>query len=327
MKNKIIILSIIFVISLVGCNKQNTETTSESTSDMSTSTNNKEETQQDSTNISIYTKNGDIPYEKFIYEWEGNTVNQDDYLKSESDFIDKLDQNELSQLELEEEIRLDFSNNIPKEVKVEKTYIKQDRSQNYKEDVQIKNSKDNKFIDFIHSYDNSDKYLQGLIYNITVKWEEGTCIYVFGFKIDNNSTPNNKPYSVTGYLSSSEQKTYDSYKADRNIKSLLNIEPITIAKFYAQAIMEEEYDLAYSLYSENSEKPTKDEYIKIIKGLDKTIKEQYITNIKAVEKGKFLVDDENNGYIEYELVADHPMAMDMIKDSDGVWKVKYMPIQ
>ncbi len=327
MKNKIIILSIIFVISLVGCNKQNTETTSESTSDMSTSANNEEETQQDSTNISIYTKNGDIPYEKFIYEWEGNTVNQDDYLKSESDFIDKLDQNELSQLELEEEIRLDFSNNIPKEVKVEKTYIKQDRSQNYKEDVQIKNSKDNKFIDFIHSYDNSDKYLQGLIYNITVKWEEGTCIYVFAFKIDNNSTPNNKPYSVTGYLSSSEQKTYDSYKADRNIKSLLNLEPITIAKFYAQAIMEEEYDLAYSLYSENSEKPTKDEYIKIIKGLDKTIKEQYITNIKAVEKGKFLVDDENNGYIEYELVADHPMAMDMIKDSDGVWKVKYMPIQ
>ncbi len=327
MKNKIIILSIIFAISLVGCRKQNGETTSESTSDVTISATNEEEVKQDITDISIYTKNGNIPYEKYIYEWAGISTNKDEYLKSESSFINKLDQDKLKELDFEEEIRLDFSNNIPKDVKVEKIYIKQDRSQNHKDDVEVKKDEEGKFIDFIHYYDKNDTYLQGLIYNVIVEWEEGTCIYAFAFKINNNITENNNPYSVTGYLSSDEQKIYDKYKLDRNIKLLLNIEPITIAKLYVQAIMEEEYDLAYSLYSEDSEKPTKDEYVKTIKGLDKTIKEQYVNNAKAVEKGKFIAENENKGYIEYELIQDHPMALDMVKDSDGIWKLKYIPIQ
>ena len=111
MKNKIIILSIIFAISLVGCRKQNGETTSESTSDVTISATNEEEVKQDITDISIYTKNGNIPYEKYIYEWAGISTNKDEYLKSESSFINKLDQDKLKELDFEEEIRLDFSNN------------------------------------------------------------------------------------------------------------------------------------------------------------------------------------------------------------------------
>ncbi len=99
-----------------------------------------------------------------------------------------------------------------------------------------------------------------------------------------------------------------------------------VLKLYTQAILDKEYSLAYTLYQDYNN-TTEEDYIKIIKSLSKETKEDYISNLKAAADGKFIEDNKEKGYIEYEIVKDHPMAIDMIKDKDGIWKIQYIPLQ
>lgn len=326
MKNKLIVICIIFSIVLVGCGKKNKQEVTEPTSDTTISTT-EEQTQeeQEKQDISIFTKDMEISYEKFISK-DGSFESDEKYNNMVKDFIAKLDEDKLPQLTKDEEIRVNFNDNIPKNkgAKLSTTYIKQN-GELIVSDSHLEMD-ENGFSDFKHSYDDKDKYLEGVIYEVTVELEDEVCKYAFAFKIDNKTTPNNKSYALTGYLTSDEQKVYDNYKQDKNIKALANNEPLTMLKFYTQAVMEEEYSLAYSLYQDYNN-TTEENYIKAMKGFSKETREDYISNLKAAVDGKFIEDTKEKGYIEYELVKDHPMAIDMIKDSNGIWKTQYMPIQ
>ncbi len=324
MKNKLIVICIIFSIFLAGCGKKNKQDVTEPTSDTTISTTEGTQEEQEKEDISIFTKEMEISYEKFISK-DGSFENDEKYNNMVKDFIAKLDEDKLPQLTKDEEIRIDF-NNLEKIKKAQlfTTKIKQDKDYEFDiKGIDLEIDK-NGFANFKHSYDDKDKYLEGVIYEVTVELEDEVCKYAFAFKIDNKTAPNNKSYALTGYLTSDEQKVYDSYKQDKNIKVLSNNEPLTMLKFYTQAVMEEEYSLAYSLYYNNM---TEENYIKVMKSFSKELKEDYISNLKAAVEGKFIEDTKEKGYIEYELVKDHPMAIDMIKDSNGIWKTQYMPIQ
>ena len=333
MKNKIIIASIIFSVAITGCSKNKQDVT-EPTTDIQVSTEEKE-----TPDIFIFTKDANIKYEKYFLKADKSSKDEERYANYIIDFQDNLEQDKLITLSNNEDIRIDFNKDLPKdkEINIEKLYVKENSKEDDVLQTDTFNMKidENGFVDFKHTYDEKDMSLKGTIYNIKVNEGKDFYSYIFCLKVDNKikkntenteSKDNKEENKRSGYLSLNEQKIYDSYKKDKNMKALSNIEPITIAKLYANAIINKDYDLSYSFYDTQSEKPTKEEYVKIMNSLDKDIINQYVDNIRGVEKGKFIQED-NKGYIQYELTPDHPMAIDMIKDKDNVWKIQYLPVQ
>lgn len=121
-------------------------------------------------------------------------------------------------------------------------------------------------------------------------------------------------------LSENEEKLYEEYEKNGEINIFENEEPLTILKIYAKTIEEEKYDLSYNLFKDKEEK-TKDDYINSLKN----VKEAYLNDLKEALNGKFVEEDKDKGYIEYEISPDHPLALDMIKDNN-IWKVSYLPM-
>ena len=329
MKKKLIAIGIIFSLILAGCSKQDEQsTTTETTTNTTTSTTQQEEpeeVQKNKTDISIFTKDEEIEYSK-ISDRDENFDNNDEKVKMVLDFINKRAEDELIQLENDENIRIEFPHELPKDSKVNiiKTYVKQNGkggTENVDESMVVELNK-NGNVDFKHTFDTNDKYLDLVIYEVLISWDDILVKYNFAIKVDNRSTPNNKPYAVTGYLSSDQQKIYDNYKKDKNIDVFKGIEPTTMVKYYTQAIMEQEYNIAYTLYKGEDE----ENYMKIIKSFDEDLKEDYISNLKAAANGKFVEETKEKGYIEYELQKNHSMAIDVTKDND-IWKIQYIPIQ
>ncbi len=338
MKNKLIIIFLILSIIFVGCGKKNKEDITEPTNDTATTT----ESQNDDIkiyDISIFTKDAEIPYERFIknddenseeYKKYNNTVNdfiedlKEDkltYLEKDTDIridIEDLKEDKLTYLEKDTDIRIDFNNIDVKKIKnidFNKTYVTKDKDYHFKIDSKKLTIDENGFINIKYSYDDKDENLKGILYEIMLELENETYKYVFSFKIDNKIEEDSSTYSLTGYLSQDEQKIYDSYKKDKDIKRLANNTPIMVLKLYTQAILDKEYSLAYSLYQDYNN-TTEENYIKIMESFSKETKEDYISNLKAAADGKFIEDTKENGYIEYEIVKDHPRAIDMIKDSN-----------
>lgn len=326
MKNKLILLCLIFSIILTGCGKKNKQDITEHTSDITT-TIEKQDDKKEIPNINIFTKDIEIPYEKFIKN-KNNIEDDEKYTTQIKDFIDE---NKLSAIPQNTEIRIDFNSfdiDKIKDISLNKIYVKQDKEYTFETKGTIQKIDENGFINFEHNYDNKDQYLKVIIYEVIVELEDTIYKYVFSFKIDNKIEEDIKPSSLTGYLTQDEQKVYDSYKKDKDVKILKDKEPLTMLKFYTQAIMEEDYSIAYSLYQDyKQEGMTEENYIKAMESFSKETKDDYISNLKSAVNGKFIEDSKEKGYIEYEITEDHPMAIDMVKDKNGIWKMQYIPIQ
>ncbi|WP_250278056.1 hypothetical protein [[Clostridium] colinum] len=325
MKIRLIIISAILCLTFVGCGKKNVDNTTqmEETQEIE-----QIEQEEENLDINIFTKNNTIEYKLFVSE-DDNFENDISYMEMPYDFISRIEEGSIITIPYDEEIRLDFNNNLPKDKKVEfsKIFINKNGETDI-ENLQPLQINENGFADFKHTYDKNNNEIEGVIYEITSKGKEDKFYrYCFAIKIDNQPVKENNIKTVTGYLSPEEQKTYELYKQAKEQKSLVNLEPITISKFYAQAIMEKDYDLAYSFYNQDSNVPKKDEFIKIMQNLDENTKQQYVDNMKSVSSGKFIKENEQKGYIEYELNADHLMAIDVVKDSNEIWKIAYLPIQ
>ena len=342
MKKKLSLVGVIFTLTLTGCfNKKNKEeSTTEITSDTTTvSEESTEDTtiseeiedKKDKTELSIFTKDKQIEYIKTVSN-NGNFDN-DEKMQMILNFYRKRQDDELPILENEENIRIEFPSDLPKDSKVNiiKTNVKQDGkggTENVVENIVVDVNK-NGDADIKHIFDKKDKHLDLIVYEVLVNWDDTLVKYDFAFKVDNRSIPSNKPFAITGYLSSEEQKIYDNYKKDKKIEVFKNLEPTKVIKYYTQAVMEKEYSIAYTLYKDyDAENMTEEKYIQNMKSLSEDIKEDYISNLKEAGNGKFIKEGEEKGYIEYQLQIQqgHPMAMDMIKDNN-VWKVQYMPTQ
>lgn len=331
MKKKILILAIIFTFTLTGCFNKDKNSQQEPTNDMTTSTSSEnsentieDETEKDKTDISIFTKDNEIPYIKVSNNSEENN-------KVILDFIKAREDDKLIQLENDENIRIEFPKDLPKDKKVNiiKTYVKEDNkggTKNVVENMLVEINK-NGNIDFKHTFDTKDKYLDLAVYEVLINWEDASVKYNFAIKIDNRTIPNNRPYNVVGYLSEDEQKIYDNYKKDKNIGVFKDVEPLTMVKYYTQAIMEKEFNIAYTLYKDyDSENMTEEKYIKIMKSLSQDDMKNYIENLKVIAEGEFIEEGKDSGYIQYSFSNNHPMAIDIIKDND-IWKIQYIPMQ
>lgn len=187
--------------------------------------------------------------------------------------------------------------------------------------------------------------LQAVVYKLQFLFADGdkeTINCSFGVKtVEYNSNPNinadveaedleqdveNKEDETTetieGYLSKDEQETYNQYKNGEI--DLIDAEPLEVAKFYVQSMLEKDYKLTYSFLTGHIQfqKPSEDEFIANFSEVRANELETFIENLKAVENGEFVSISEDYGYIQYEVVDDHPLALEVTK-VDGIWYVAY----
>ncbi|MFS0874063.1 RNA polymerase subunit sigma [Paenibacillus xylanilyticus] len=131
-------------------------------------------------------------------------------------------------------------------------------------------------------------------------------------------------------LSEREQKVYYNFQKDLNKQHLRGLEPISIAKLYIQASLDQKYDVVYALYTDKRGfvQWSKEEDKKIPSS-DRGTKEQVLKTFNNIEKGKFVQLSDFEGYIEYQASeeVESKSGFSMIKDDDGIWKVSFKPIQ
>ncbi|WP_241242734.1 RNA polymerase subunit sigma [Paenibacillus whitsoniae] len=131
-------------------------------------------------------------------------------------------------------------------------------------------------------------------------------------------------------LSEREQEVYNNFQKDLNEQQLKGLEPISIAKLYVQARLDNKNDVVYALYTDKSGyvQWSKEEDKKIPSS-DRGTKEQILETFGNIEKGKFVQTSDFEGYIEYQSSkeANSKSGFNMIKDDDGIWNVSFKPIQ
>ncbi|NEW04678.1 RNA polymerase subunit sigma [Paenibacillus sp. SYP-B3998] len=131
-------------------------------------------------------------------------------------------------------------------------------------------------------------------------------------------------------LSAKEQEVYNNFQKDLNEQKLNELEPMSIAKLYVQARLENKNDVVYALYTdkEGHVEWTKEEDEKIPNS-DRGTREQILKTFNNIEKGKFIQTSDVEGYIEYQSREDEESksGFNMIRDDDGIWNVSFKPIQ
>ncbi|MGO4544431.1 RNA polymerase subunit sigma [Paenibacillus sp. 2TAB23] len=147
----------------------------------------------------------------------------------------------------------------------------------------------------------------------------------------NELTPSPTSTSLLDFkLSDKEQEAYTNFQKDLNEQQLKELEPISIAKLYVEARLDNKNDVAYALYTdrEGYVQWTKEEDEKILIS-DRGEREQILKTFNNIENGKFIQTSDFTGYIEYQSSEDakNKSGFQMIKDDDGIWNVSFQPIQ
>ncbi|NOV01199.1 RNA polymerase subunit sigma [Paenibacillus sp. LMG 31457] len=123
---------------------------------------------------------------------------------------------------------------------------------------------------------------------------------------------------------------YYNFQKDLNEQHLKGLEPISIAKLYVQARLDNKNDVVYALYTNKSGyvQWSKEEDKKIPSS-DRGTKEQILKTFANIDKGKFVQSSDFEGYIEYQSIeeAKSKSGFKMIKNDDGIWSVSFQPIQ
>jgi hypothetical protein len=128
-------------------------------------------------------------------------------------------------------------------------------------------------------------------------------------------------------LTDTEQAIYEKFVLDFNEEHLRNLEPLSIAKLYVYAELENNQEALYALYTdkEGYVQWTKEEHLEM-SGKENHSKEKTLQVFTGLQDGKFVETEENRGYIEF-YNANGMMGFQMVKDEDGIWNVGFTPIQ
>ena len=128
-------------------------------------------------------------------------------------------------------------------------------------------------------------------------------------------------------LSNEENNAYQLFLKDLNEVHLKDLSPISIAKLYVKAEIDQQYDAVYALYTDRKEhiQWTKEED-RAIPEEDRGTKETLIKKFKNIGKGTFIQTSDDQGYISFQ-GPDGKLGFQMIKDDDGIWNVAFQPIQ
>jgi hypothetical protein len=131
-------------------------------------------------------------------------------------------------------------------------------------------------------------------------------------------------------LSPAEQAVYNNFQKDLNKQQLKGLEPISVAKLYVQARLDNKNDVVYALYTDKNGyvQWTKEEDDKIPNS-DRGTREQILKSFNNIEKGKLVQTSDFEGYIEYQSSEDakSKTGFKIIRNDDGIWNVSFKPIQ
>ncbi|MBU5213167.1 RNA polymerase subunit sigma [Bacillus oleronius] len=128
-------------------------------------------------------------------------------------------------------------------------------------------------------------------------------------------------------LSNEENNAYQLFLKDLNEVHLKDLSPISIAKLYVKAEIDQQYDAVYALYTDRKEhiQWTKEED-RAIPEEDRGTKETLIKKFKNIGTGTFIQTSDDQGYISFQ-GPEGELGFQMIKDDDGIWNVAFQPIQ
>ncbi|HWO77575.1 MAG TPA: hypothetical protein VNM69_17045 [Bacillus sp. (in: firmicutes)] len=130
-------------------------------------------------------------------------------------------------------------------------------------------------------------------------------------------------------LTEQERNAYERFRLEQNIENLKGLSPISIAKLYIQAGLDEDYLTEYALYTTRPERVqwSLEEHLEYSQEpLTEAQKAEIINLYKNIDEGEFIQTGENQGYILF-MGDQGEMGFQMVKDESGVWKVSFMPIQ
>ncbi|MET3698452.1 hypothetical protein SAMN05877753_10992 [Bacillus oleivorans] len=130
-------------------------------------------------------------------------------------------------------------------------------------------------------------------------------------------------------LTEEERNAYEWFRLEQNIENLKGLSPISIAKLYIQAGLDEDYVTEYALYTTRLDRVqwSLEEHLEYSREpLTEAQKTEIISQYNNIEDGEFIQTGENEGYISF-MGSHGEMGFQMVKDESGVWKVSFMPIQ
>jgi hypothetical protein len=144
-----------------------------------------------------------------------------------------------------------------------------------------------------------------------------------------------EPGLMTFGLTAEEQSAYEAIRADKDDSHLEGLEPVSVAKLYIQALLDEDYETEYALYDTSNVSEvagwTLEEHLEIPEGDRPTSDEVYEVLVPLVD-GEFIEVEDSAGYINYKVKfhdtgEEVDMGFQLRKVSGNVWKVSFLPIQ
>ena len=128
-------------------------------------------------------------------------------------------------------------------------------------------------------------------------------------------------------LDEQEKLAYDLFKQNHSSKHLKDIPPLSIAKLYVQAQLDNDPETEYALYTTRPEhvRWSKAEHLQYSSKFSSS-SEEILAAFQGIQAGKFVETSDYEGYIKFEN-KNGVQGFRLIKDLDGVWKAGFMPIQ
>lgn len=130
-------------------------------------------------------------------------------------------------------------------------------------------------------------------------------------------------------LSEDEERLYGNFKEQKDIQLLKDIDPIMIAKFFVKALQEKDYHTEYLLYIDDPEQVQWDleTHLSQMISEEEQLAKQLQKNFQNISQVKFIEENEMSGYLEFPLEGENVGRFQMLKNKDGIWKVKFRPLQ
>lgn len=155
-------------------------------------------------------------------------------------------------------------------------------------------------------------------------------VFISSLFSESNHTANGSSIAenlTTIELTPHEEVAYQNFKKDLDLEHLRGLEPMSIAKLYLRAGFEEEFEVEYALYTdrENYIQWSLEEHLNMSK-YDSPYKYNTINIFNGLIKGEFIQLSDYEGVINFTLDGE-PMSFGMLQNEDGIWQVRYMPLQ
>ncbi|TCS95046.1 hypothetical protein EDD58_103471 [Hazenella coriacea] len=127
-------------------------------------------------------------------------------------------------------------------------------------------------------------------------------------------------------LTNDEEKLYQSFKQGYNNQVLKDATPITVMKLYLHAVQQKDYGTEYELYIDDPEHISwsKEQHLQDASSKDEPLLDPYNKEMEV----EFVQMDETSGNVSYPREDESGKgSFGLIKNQQGIWKVRFMPEQ